>query len=338
MWSSKVGWVLAGAMVAAACSAAQGPATTGGPLPLRKVAEVALTGGSGRFDYASLDSDRGLMFLAHMGAGEIVEVDVRAHTMVRTIPDAPDVHGVLVVPGKHRVYATVTGRDQVVALDEDSGAVLFTAPTGAYPDGLAYDPVRNAVWTTNERAGSETVVDADGGTVRGTVVLGGEVGNVVYDAAVDRMVVAVQGRGELAVIAPDSLTVTDRIPTPGCSGPHGQALDAGGQIMYVGCEGNATLITVDLAKHTVTDHNSVGETPDVLAYDPGPQRVYVASDRGWVSVFDRRDGHPKPAGAAHLADGAHIVVVDPADHHSYFPIATGTSGSAPALWEFEPSA
>ncbi|WP_051153474.1 YncE family protein [Nocardia niigatensis] len=336
MWTRRAGWGLAGLVLVAACGS--GPATTGGPLPLRKVSELALPGGSSRFDYASLDSGRGLMFLAHMGSGQIVEADVRAHTVLRTIGDTPDVHGVLVVPEKHRVYATVTGRDQLMALDEDSGAVLFTAPTGNYPDGLAYDPVRNAVWTTNERAGSETVADADTGIVRGTVTLGGEVGNVVYDAAIDRMVVAVQGRDELAVLTPDSLTVTDRIPAPGCSGPHGQALDASGQIMYVGCEDNATLITVDLAKHAVTDHNSVGETPDVLAYDPGPQRVYVASESGWVSVFDRRDGHPVPAGAGHLADGAHIVVVDPADHHSYFPIATGTSGSGPALWEFEPPA
>ncbi|BEK95616.1 YncE family protein [Nocardia seriolae] len=222
MWSGRVVAVLAGIALAAGCSAA--PTTTGGALPLHRVAEVALTGGSSRFDYASLDSARGLLFLAHMGADEIVEVDVRAHTVVRTITDTPDVHGVLVVPEQHRVYATVTGRDQVVALDEDTGAVQFSTATGNYPDGLAYDPLRKAVWTTNERAGTETVVDAVSGTLRGTVSLGGEVGNVVYEPAADRMIVAVQGKDELAVIAPDSLTVESRMQTPGCAGPHGQVL------------------------------------------------------------------------------------------------------------------
>ncbi|MFF0634393.1 YncE family protein [Nocardia sp. NPDC004151] len=334
MWPRQTGWALTAIALVAGCSS--GPATTGGPLPLRKVAQVALPGGSARFDYATLDSGRGLLFLAHMGAGEIVEVDVRAHRVVRTIADTPDVHGVLVVPEKHRVYATVTGRDQLVALDEDSGSVLFTAPTGTYPDGLAYDPVRDAVWTTNERAGSESVVDADTGNGRGTVTLGGEVGNVVYDPGPDRMIVAVQGRGDLAVIDPGALSVIDRIPTPGCSGPHGQALDAARQLMYVGCEDNAALATVDLAKHAVTDRNSVGRTPDVLAYDPGAQRVYVAAESGWVSAFDIRTGRPAPIGAEHLADGAHVVVVDPADHHVYFPVPAAASG--PVLWEFEPSA
>ena len=134
-----------------------------------------------------------------MGASELIDVDVHAHAVVRTLPNLPDVHGVIVVPDKHRVYATATGTNQVVAIDEDSGAVVFRAPTDTYPDGLAYDPIRRTVWTTNESAGTETVIDADTGAVRATVPLGGEVGNVVYDMFLDQMVVAVQGRNDLAV-------------------------------------------------------------------------------------------------------------------------------------------
>ena len=150
-------------------------------LPLRQVSETALTGGPVRFDYTALDVGRGRLFIAHMGASELIDVDVHAHAVVRTLPDLPDVHGVIVVPDKHRVYATATGNNQLVAIDEDSGQVVFRAPTDTYPDGLAYDPIRRTVWTTNESAGTETVIDADTGAVRATVPLGGEVGNVVYD-------------------------------------------------------------------------------------------------------------------------------------------------------------
>nr|AIU93456.1 hypothetical protein LRS1606.22 [Rhodococcus sp. NS1] len=325
------------AVLASGCSStapSESPQTD--DLPLRQVAQVELTGGPARFDYTSIDIGRGLLFIAHMGAGEIIEVDVHGHQVVRTLMDVPDVHGVLAVPDKHRVYATATGRNQLVAFDEDTGEVVFTAPTGDYPDGLAYDPVRNTVWTTNEHAGTETVVDADSGAVRATVDLGGEVGNVVYDPAIDRMVVAVQGRGDLAVIDPGGYTVTDRIPTPGCDSPPGQALDAAGQVMFVGCEADAIMVTVDLTARAVTGRDTVGQTPDVLAYDPGAHRIYVAAESGVVSVFDRSDGHTVPAGAAHLADGAHILALDPATHHTYFPIPTGP-GDTPVLWEFEPT-
>jgi len=334
--SARLVMLLAGVMAAAVagCSSAQ-EAGIGG-LPLRRVSETALTGGAVRFDYTGLDAGRGLLFVAHMGAGQLVEVDVHAHTVVRTLGDLPDVHGVIVVPDKHRVYATATGRDQMVAIDEDSGAVVFTAPTDAYPDGLAYDPIRNAVWTTNEHAGSETMIDADTGTVRATVPLGGEVGNVVYDPTADRMVVAVQGRGELAVIDPASVAVTDRIPTPGCDHPHGQTLDTAAQVMFVGCEHNAMMVTVDLAGRTVIDHQRVGEYPDALVYDAGAHRVYVAAESGWVSVFDHGGGHLTPRGTAHLADGAHSLALDPTTHHSYFPVPDG-AGGGPVLWEFEPT-
>jgi DNA-binding beta-propeller fold protein YncE len=80
-----------------------------------------------------------------MPAGDDIEVDVHAHRVVRTIPNLSQVHGVLVVPALHRVYATATGSNRVVSLDEDTAAMVNQAPTGNYPDGLAYDSRRNAI-------------------------------------------------------------------------------------------------------------------------------------------------------------------------------------------------
>src|SRR5258705_7927408 len=227
-------------MLVGGCSRA--PSAHSSPLPLQQVGEVALPGDGSRFDYASLDSARGLLFIAHLGASEVIEVDVHANTVVRTIPNLAQVHGVLVVPELHRVFATATGDNQMVVLDEDTVAVVNRAPTGQYPDGLAYDPKRGAAWTTNETGGSETVIDAGTAAVRGTVDLGGEVGNVAYDPGIDRMLVAVQGRGDLAVIDPATLAVTARIGVPGCDRPHGLRLDPAARAAFAAVCGNATLL------------------------------------------------------------------------------------------------
>jgi DNA-binding beta-propeller fold protein YncE len=328
-------WLVAGATVTATAAGCSTPPDAS-QLPLRQVSETALTGGPVRFDYTALDVGRGRLFIAHMGASELIDVDVHAHAVVRTVPDLPDVHGVIVVPDRNRVYATATGSNQMVAIEEDSGAVLFRAPTDTYPDGLAYDPIRRTVWTTNESAGTETVIDADTGAVRATVSLGGEVGNVVYNPTVDRMVVAVQGRNDLAVIDPDSFTVTEQIPTPGCDHPHGQALDVTDQVMFVGCEDNATMVTVDLVNRNMIDHHAIGETPDVLAYDSGAKRLYVAAESGWISIFDHGHGHLTVRGSAFLADAAHTMALDPITHHSYIPIPKDHNGS-PVLRDYEPS-
>ena len=322
--------VMASTLICACSSEPSSPDSR--PLPLHSVAEIALPGDNSRFDYASLDPERGLLFLAHLGAGEVIEVDIHSRQVVRTIPNLSQAHGVLVVPELRRVYVTATGDNRLVILDEDTAAVLGQAPTGDYPDGIAYDPERGAVWTTNESGGSETVIDAATAQVRGTVDLGDDVGNVAYDPVADQMLFAVQGRDALAAIDPETLTVTRRIPLPGCRHDHGLTLDPQARLAFVACDDNATLLTVDLTNWQVTGTVGVGTRPDVLAYDQGAHRLYVAAESGTVSVFDQQGGHLTAIGSGHLADGAHVVAVDESTHHTYYPVPTGT-GSHPALVE-----
>jgi len=305
------------------------------PLGLRPAGEVALPGNSSRFDYASLDAGRGLLFIAHLGASEVVEVDVRAQRVVRTISGLPGVHGVFVVPDKHRVYATATDTNRMVMLHEDSGAQLTSGPTGAYPDGLAYDPGRHEVWTTNESGGSETVLDADSAAVRATVPLGGEVGNVVYDSTNRMMVVDVQSDNVLAVVDPATLAVTRRVALPGCDHDHGLAIDSVHRLAFVACDGNAALLTVDLTTWQVVDQHQVGQDPDVLAFDAAAGRLYVAAESGWLSILTESNRHLTVTGSSHLADGAHIVAVDPGTHRSYYPIPSGSTGR-PVLLLYDP--
>lgn len=326
--------VMASILVGACSSESSSP--DGSPLPLHSVAEIALPGDNSRFDYESLDPERGLLFIAHLGAGEVIEVDVHARQVVRTIPNLSQAHGVLVVPELRRVYVTATGDNRLVIFDEDTGTVLGQAPTGDYPDGIAYDPTRGAVWTTNESGGTETVIDAVTAQVRGTVDLGGDVGNVAYDPVADQMLVAVQGRDDLAAIDPETLDVTRRLQLPGCRHDHGLALDPQARLAFVACDDNATLLTVDLTNWQVIGTIGVGTRPDVLAYDQGAHRLYVAAESGTVSVFDQQGGHLTELGSGHLADGAHVVAVDPSTHHTFYPVPSGAGGH-PALLERAPT-
>ncbi len=329
--------MLAGALIATACTSRPAQQRKSDPpLPLRSVGEVPLPGDNSRFDYASLDEQRGLLFIAHLGASEVVEVDIHADKVVRTIPNISQAHGVLVVESLNRVYATATGANQVVAIDETTGAEIGRAPTGQYPDGLAYDPRRNTIWATNESGGTETVVDAATLQPKGTVALGGDVGNVGYDQDSDRMLVAVQGRNDLAVIDPAALTVAQRVALPGCQHPHGLTVDSPDRLVFVACDENATLLTIDQTNWTVTATNPVGEDPDALAYDPSAHRLYVAAESGRLTTLDLRDHTLVVTGSGQLADGAHVVTLDAGTHRSYYPIPAGSNGH-PALLVREPS-
>ncbi|HEY6798056.1 MAG TPA: YncE family protein, partial [Kineosporiaceae bacterium] len=253
-------------------------------LPLKPAGSLALPGDTSRFDYASLDPGRHLLFVAHLGAGQIVEIDVSTRQVVRVIDHVPGVHGVLVVPALNRVYATATDADQVLTLDETTGAVLAHAPTGDYPDGLAYDPDHARIWITDESGGSETVITTAGAPV-GTVDVGGDAGNVTYDASgrSGQVLVDVQSRDQVAVIDPTTLHVTRRIAVPGCDHPHGLTLDPPHRLGFIACDGSATVHTLDLDSYAVGGPIPVGDNPDVLALDPDTGRLYVAAESGTLT-------------------------------------------------------
>jgi len=99
-----------------------------GGLPLRTVARAPLPGPSVRFDYGSVDGRTNRLYLAHMDAGRVLVVDLRARRVIRQIA-APGVHGVLAVPALGRVYASATDAHQVLTIDGRTGAVLVRVVT-----------------------------------------------------------------------------------------------------------------------------------------------------------------------------------------------------------------
>ncbi len=66
------------------------PASTA-DAPLRVVADVPLPGSASRFDYQSLESASGRLFISHMGAGQLVIFDVRASRVIANLDGFPTV-------------------------------------------------------------------------------------------------------------------------------------------------------------------------------------------------------------------------------------------------------
>lgn len=84
---------------------------------------------------------------------------------------------------------------------------------------------------------------------------------------------------------------------------------------------------------SVVGKNAVGEDPDVLAYDAGLRRPYVATESGRVSVFALRGRRLVPPREVTIPH-AHSVSVDPRTHLVYFPLQD--IGGGPVLWVMRP--
>jgi len=159
---------------------------------------------------------------------------------------------------------------------------------------------------------------------------------VYYDTTTGQMLVDVQARNELAVIATATNTVVRRVALPGCDHDHGLSVDTTDRLAFIACDANATLLTVDLNTWQVLDHRPVGQDPDVLDFDPAAGRLYLAAESGWLTTVDVHNRKPAVTGSSHLADGTHVVAVDPTTHHSYYPVPSDAHGR-PALLVLEPT-
>jgi DNA-binding beta-propeller fold protein YncE len=292
-------------------------------LPMKTVADIPLPGGESRLDYASIDSKRGTLFIAHLGGGKVIAFDLRRRRVVRTIA-APGAHGVLAVPELGRVFATATDARQLLTIDARTGSILARTPAGVYPDGIAYDPVERRVFVSDEVGGAVTVFTANGKRIgRVGLGFGSSVGNVQYDSGSGHVLVDVQSRNVVAVIDPRSLRILRRVSVPGCENDHGLLIDAQRRIAFVACDHNATLLTLDLMRMKVTGRAGVGDEPDVLAFDSSLRRLYVASESGVVAIFAERGRALRKIAQAFLASNAHVVAVDSRTHLVYFPLEHG---------------
>lgn len=285
---------------------------------LTTVADYPLPGDAVRFDYQSLDVATDRLFIAHMGAGRILVFNVRTRQVEATIAGMPGVTGVWAVPAQRRLYASVSRLHHVAVIDDSSLQVVARVGKVGFPDGIAYAPDQQKVYVSDESGGGELVIDATTNKTT-TLPLDGEAGNTVYDAGSGCILVAVQTRNEVYVIDPRNDRILGRFPLQGAERPHGMAIDAARRLGFVANERNGRVLMVDLKRMRVLDSEQAGNAPDVLAYDPGWRRLYVASESGVVSVFSVSTSTLVHEGDVMMAH-AHSVAVDPRTHLVYFPL------------------
>lgn len=315
--------LMALAAFAALCGATpafSGANAPGSRLPLTTLAEVPLPGRATRWDYASLDEGRHLLFLAHLGDSAVVVFDTNQRKVAATIPHVSEVHGVLYVPELDRVYASATGTNEVVAIDPKTFKIIARTPAGDYPDGMAYAPGVHKLYVSDERGRTDTVIDVRSNTRMATIPLGGEVGNTQYDPVSQHIFANVQTRRQLVEIDPVTDKVISRIGLPGAAGNHGLYIDGASRLAFIACEDNSKLLVLDMASRKVRATFDVADDPDVLAFDASLGWLYVAGESGEVSIFKVTGQAVRPLATAMLGPNAHVVAVDSTTHLAYFPL------------------
>lgn len=298
-----------------------GQGQNAGPLLLKPVATIELPGPKGkRFDYLTIDPSRQLLFSTHLGAGLLYVIDLRTNKLMKTFDDLPGIEGVELAPDVKKAYTSNWQENKIGVIDLEQMKLITRLPTESKPDGIAYAAPFHKIYVSDERAHAEAVVDVNKDQVVTTLHFESETGNPRYDPVSKRVYVNLQDKNVIAEIDPATDKEVAEYSVGKCKGNHGMALDSEHRLAFLSCEENDLMTVFRLDTHQPVAYFPQAKGGDVIAFDPGLKRIYVACYDGAISVFQEDDPmHFRKLGDVPVQKKVHSLAVDSRTHRVYVP-------------------
>jgi len=248
--------------------------------------------GKGGFDHADVHAARGEVYLAHTANDCVDVIDTQNGCYTHSIHGLSGVAGALVSAERDLVFTSNRRGNSVGVFSPDREDQIDVIPAGNRPNGLAYDHTRNLLLAANvgdpESAAPPTVSLIDVGARRmiADLTVAGRTRWAVFDPTTAAFYVNISLPAQIAVIqAQDSGRLARHIDVP-VAGPHGLDVDSGANRLFCACDGKA-LVTLSLPEGSAVHQTPLSGVPDVIFFDKGVKRIYVAAgDPGVIDVID----------------------------------------------------
>ena len=288
---------------------------------LKKITAFDLPGPGGkRFDYLTIDEDDHYLISAHLAADQTYVIDLRTNRVVSVVTNTPGAEGVEYVSELKKFYTSNAHDNTIGVVDLKQMKVIKKLKTESKPDGSTYAPPFHKLYVSDERGKAEAIIDVQKDEIIGTLHFGSETGMPQYDPVARKVYVNLQDQNVFAIIDPATDIVVGRYSVGHCKGNHGMALDPEHHRAFLACEENNLMAVFDLDKHAAIAFLPVADGPDVIKFDLGLGRIYVACYSGAVSVFHQDDpDHYRKLEDFRVQHAVHSLAVDSKTHRVYMP-------------------
>lgn len=281
----------------------------------------------GRWDYASFDPLKRLVYVARTDTVSVVDP---AHPeAVRSIGAIAHGHAAFPLPGG-KVLVVTSGQDDTVRLlDTDDGHQIASIPVGKDPDYAFYDVTSKTVLVMNAKGGTVSQIDPVTAKVVGTITLKPALEAGVMTSAT-LLAINNEDLGELDLADVATGTAQGTIAMPGCEAPTGIAYVPEMGATISACA-NGKAAVVDIAARKLVMLLPIGMGPDSAFYDAPRRRVLIPCGKSAsISVFSVGADKALHAEAdVPSGSGARTAALDPADGTLYLPSATIAAAPAP---------
>ena len=288
---------------------------------LKKITAFDLPGPAGkRFDYLTIDQDDHYLISAHLAASQTYVIEVGTNHVVAVVTNTPGVEGVEYVSELKKFYTSNAYDNTIGVVDLKQMKVIKRLKTESKPDGSTYAAPFHKLYVSDERGKAEAVVDVQKDEIVNTLHFDSETGMPQYDPVARKVYVNLQDQNIFAVIDPATDKVVGRYSVGKCKGNHGMSLDPEHHRAFLACEENNLMAVFDLDKHVPIAFLPLADGPDVIKFDAGLGRIYVACYSGAISVFHQDDpDHYRKLEDFPVQHAVHNLAIDPQTHRVYTP-------------------
>jgi YVTN family beta-propeller protein len=273
-------------------------------------------GGTGTWDYLSIDVPARQIFITNTARVRVVDADRGTVVGEITDPQMQGTHGVAIVDPIKRGFISNGVTNTVTVFDLETFKPTATVKVGKHPDAIIYDPASRRVFTFNADTQDATVIDPATNEVVGTVPVDGKPEFAGVDGS-GKIFVNVEDKNLVLAIDSRSLKVTDRWPTAPCEEPSGMAIDAATHRLFSGCH-NQMIAVMDMNTGKVVATPPIGLRVDANRFDPSTHLVFSSNGGGTLTVI-HEDSPDKYTVVQNVQTevGARTMEVDPQTHRVY---------------------
>ena len=275
-------------------------------------------GGTGGWDYATVDAATRKMYIAH---GMVISaVDIDAKTATPALAQANGSH--IAIPfNAGKALMITNGKANTVTLnDATSGAVLATIATDAGPDGAIIDGGTGHAFVMANHAGMVDVIDLDARTVLGKIAVPGKPEGAATDNK-GRIFTHMEDKNQLVVIDAGTMTIIATWDMKDCASPSGLAYVGGAHDWILSACDNKTARVTDIKTGKEIASLPIGEGPDFALYDADRQVGYIPAGEGKLTAIDFSGAAPAVVATIPTAKGARTAALDPKTGKVLLPTA-----------------
>ncbi len=287
--------------------------------PSYKVANKVAVGSPDRWDYLEFDHPSHRLYVAH--GDRVTVLDGRSGKMIGNIEGLPGgSHGIGIVTNAGKGYTDDGKAGQAAVFDLRTLKIEKRVKAEDDADGIAYDKVSGHIFVVDGDSKVLTVIDPKTDTVITTINAGG---GLEYAVSGENGKLYVDGADNKEIVRINTATnvVDAHWKMPGCTSPHGLAIDLVEHRLFASCA-NAMLTVVNAENGAVITTLPIGQGTDGAAFDPKRKLIFSSNNDGTISVIHEDNPQSfKSLGNIHTAVTGKNMTIDQETGRLYVAVA-----------------